>query len=304
MEKEGGYVNRPPLLNGDNYDYWKSRMIAFLKSIDTRTWKAVLKGWTPPVVVDKEGKSTLALKSEEDWSKEEDELALGNSKALNALFNGVDANMFKLIKQCTVAKDAWEILRVFNEGTKKVKMAKLQLLTTKFENLRMKEEETIHDFHMSVMDIANSCDSLGEKISDEKLVRKILRSLPKKFDMKVTAIEEANDISEMKVDELIGSLQTFEVAVNDRAEKKNKSIAFVSNTEDDEVQSNADSEESISEAIALLGKQFNKVLRRMDRRSGSNGRYIPLNISKNNNTQKKQKEDEKPNQGKGVQCHE
>ncbi|MCH91399.1 cysteine-rich receptor-like protein kinase [Trifolium medium] len=66
MEKEGGYVNRPPLLDGDNYDYWKSRMTAFLKSIDSRTWKAVLKGWSHPVITNKEGVSTLELKAEED----------------------------------------------------------------------------------------------------------------------------------------------------------------------------------------------------------------------------------------------
>jgi len=45
----------------------------------------------------------------------------------------------------------------------------------------MKEDENIHDFHMNIIDIANSFDSLGEKMSDEKLVRKILRSLPKRY---------------------------------------------------------------------------------------------------------------------------
>ncbi|MCI94578.1 gag-pol polyprotein, partial [Trifolium medium] len=55
-------------------------MTVFLKSIDSKTWKVVIKGWNHPVIVDKEGKSTLQLKPEEDWSKEEDELALGNSK--------------------------------------------------------------------------------------------------------------------------------------------------------------------------------------------------------------------------------
>ena len=59
-----------------------------------------------PVVVNAEGVRTAVLKPEEEWSKEEDELALGNSKALNALFNGVDKNIFRLIKHCTVAKDA------------------------------------------------------------------------------------------------------------------------------------------------------------------------------------------------------
>jgi hypothetical protein len=89
--------------------------------------------------------------------------------ALNALFNGVDKNMFRLIKQCTVAKDAWEILKTAHEGTTKVKSAKFQLLTTKFENLRMLEDESIQDYHLNILDIANSFESLGEKISDEKI---------------------------------------------------------------------------------------------------------------------------------------
>jgi len=55
---------------------------------------------------------------------------------LNALFNGVDKNILRLIKQCTVAKDAWEILKTAHEGT-------TQLLTTKFENLKMLEDESI-----------------------------------------------------------------------------------------------------------------------------------------------------------------
>ena len=64
----------------------------------------------------------------------------------------------------------------------------------------MQEDETIQDYYMNVLDIANSFNSLGEKFSDEKLVRKILRSLPKRFDMKVTTIEEGQDICSMQVD--------------------------------------------------------------------------------------------------------
>ncbi|MCI89325.1 gag-pol polyprotein, partial [Trifolium medium] len=59
-------------------------------------------------------------------------------------------------------------------------------------------------------------------MSEEKLARKILRSLPKRFNMKVIAIEESQDLSTIKVDELIGSLQTFEMALDDRTEKKHK----------------------------------------------------------------------------------
>ncbi|MCI63559.1 gag-pol polyprotein, partial [Trifolium medium] len=65
-----------------------------------------------------------------------------------------------------------------------------------------------------------------------------------------------------------------------------------------------DTDESISDAIVLPGRQFNKVLRRMDKRPRTNVKNISQDISRNNNLQKKMKTNEKPNQGKGVQCHE
>ncbi|TYK07190.1 gag-pol polyprotein [Cucumis melo var. makuwa] len=68
----------------------------------------------------------------------------------------------------------------------------------------MGEDETITEFNVPVLDIANESDALGEKMYDSKLVRKVLRSLPFKFNMKVTAIKEANDLSKMKLDELFG----------------------------------------------------------------------------------------------------
>ncbi|PNX61091.1 gag-protease polyprotein, partial [Trifolium pratense] len=118
---------------------------------------------------------------------------------------------------------------------------------------------------MTLLDYDNQFDALGEKVHEEKLVRKMLRSLPKKFDMKVTAIEEAKDITEMKLDELVGSLQTYEVATNERMDKKTKSIAFVSNAEKEDQQSDIESKSSISDAMVLLGKQFNKVRKRMEK---------------------------------------
>lgn len=109
-------------------------------------------------------------------------------------------------------------------------MSRLQLLTTKFENLSMNEEESIYEFHIRLHDITNISFALGEKMFEVKLARKNLRSFPKRFDMKVTFIEETRDLSSIKVDEIIYSLQTFEKDLNYRFEKKNKSIDFVSNT--------------------------------------------------------------------------
>jgi hypothetical protein len=213
--------------------------------------------------------------------------------------------MFKLIKKCISAKQAWETMMTCYGGTSKVKMSKLQLLTTKFESLRMKEEESIQDFHMNLLDIANSFEALGEKVSFEKLSRKLLRSLPKRFDMKVTAIEEAQDIANMKVDELVGSLQTFEISINEIGDKKNKSVALITNGEDEEeFQTAGEGEQSIADALALIGKQFGRVLRRVDRRSRQNGKNIRFDINKQQNNVKKTRPEEKSSQNKGVQYHE
>ncbi|CAM8953805.1 unnamed protein product [Rhodiola kirilowii] len=53
---EGQNIIRPPLLEGPNYGYWKSKMKAFLKSLDEKAWKAMLIRWTPPTMKDPEGK--------------------------------------------------------------------------------------------------------------------------------------------------------------------------------------------------------------------------------------------------------
>ena len=87
-----------------------------------------------------------------------------------------------------MVKETWEILKTAHEGTTKFCMSRLQILTTKFENLKMNYDETIFDFHMRILDRSNKSRALEEKMSEEKLVRKILKSLPKRYDMKVTTI--------------------------------------------------------------------------------------------------------------------
>ncbi|KAA0026108.1 gag-proteinase polyprotein [Cucumis melo var. makuwa] len=121
--REGNSTSRPPLLDGGNYDYWKSRIEAFLMSLDMRSWRVVISRWEYPTEKDEAGQTVR--KYELKWIKDEDDVAVGNSRALNALFNAVDPNIFKLINTCKLAKAAWDILEVTFEGTYKVKISRL-----------------------------------------------------------------------------------------------------------------------------------------------------------------------------------
>ena len=58
----------------------------------------------------------------------------------------------------------------------------------------MDDDELFDEFYAKLKDIVNSAFNLGDKILEPKIVRNILRSLPKRFHAKITDIEESNDI--------------------------------------------------------------------------------------------------------------
>ena len=98
-------------------------------SIDEIVWDAVDVGWARPEAA----KST--------WDMVALTAANANSKALNAIFCGVSPYEFHRISHITIAKEVWQILETTYEGTEKVKDTKLQMLTTRFEELKMSEDE-------------------------------------------------------------------------------------------------------------------------------------------------------------------
>lgn len=67
---------------------------------------------------------------------------------------------------------------------------------------------------------------LLEKISDTKLLRKVLRSLPQRFSMKVTVIEKANDVTTMKLNELFTSLTIIKLNLGDGDPKCKSMVDF------------------------------------------------------------------------------
>ena len=89
----------------------------------------------------------------------------------------------------------------------------------------MEDHENFGEFHAKLIDIVNSSFNLGEVlISNSKVARNILRSLPKKFRAIVTTIEESKNVDSLKIDELVGSLQTFEMTL--ASPRKSKGIAL------------------------------------------------------------------------------
>jgi len=118
---------------------------------------------------------------------------------------------FAGISNCESVQEAWQILETSYDGTKLVKSAKLQMLISRFEEIKMLEDETFGEFYTRINDPRNSMVTIGKMVSDVKLIRKILKSLPECFRIKVTTIEESKDLESMKIEELVGSLQLMSI---------------------------------------------------------------------------------------------
>ena len=81
----------------------------------------------------------------------------------------------------------------------------LQQLTSRFESIRMSDDESFDEFYTKLNDIVNSAYNLGKIYYQPKIVRKILKSLTENFRPKVTVITESKDVDSIPVDELVGS---------------------------------------------------------------------------------------------------
>ena len=112
---------------------------------------------------------------------------------MNAIFNAVSMEEFKRISNVEIAYTTWNILQTVHEG------------------IRMSDDESFDEFYAKLNDIVNSAYNLGEIYDQPKIFKKILRYLTEDFRSKVTTITESKDVDSIPVDELVGSLQSYEL---------------------------------------------------------------------------------------------
>lgn len=139
--------------------------------------------------------------SEEAANKE---ILKKDAKTLFFIQQAVDDTIFARIAAADSAKAAWNTLKTEYQGSTKVILVKLQSLRRDFETAFMKCNESVQDYLAKVSSIVGQRRAYGDKITDETVVAKNLRSLSPKFDHVVAAIEESRDLSILTVDELMG----------------------------------------------------------------------------------------------------
>ena len=144
-------------------------------------------------------------------------------------------------------------MKIIDEGASKVKESKLQTYKGQFEILKIREEENIEENLLRVDEVVNAIRGLGGKLKEKEVVSKILRTLPMRYESKVSTLEEQDDLKKVTVDEMHGILTAYEMRTrHDKISKKEAAFKVTSKNQSQ----NLDDEESLF--VSILDKGTGK----------------------------------------------
>jgi hypothetical protein len=152
-------MSQPPLFDGRNFSYWKSRMGTYLDALGPDVWNATKTGYT--------GALTL---EQQKW----------NVKARNAIIEDISEDVFARIDNIDLAHDMCFQLIQLHDGSSKVHEQKYHLLRAKYDEFKMLPNECCNGIFSHFNHIVKELNSLNVSNLEKGMInRKILMLLPK-----------------------------------------------------------------------------------------------------------------------------
>ncbi|XP_052489787.1 uncharacterized protein LOC128042480 [Gossypium raimondii] len=171
----------PPVFAGESYNIWAVKMKTYLQAHDL--WNVVQNDIEPPPL---RANPTIAQIR---------------------------------IMACDTPMEAWDKLKEEFQGSDKTRQQQLINLRRDFENLRMKDSETIKQYADRIMATVNNIRLLGDDFSNQRVVEKVITTLPEKYESKISSLEDSRDLSAIPLTELINALYAQEQRRANRMEE-------------------------------------------------------------------------------------
>ncbi|XP_074351735.1 uncharacterized protein LOC141690878 [Apium graveolens] len=111
---------------------------------------------------------------------------------------------------CDTPKEAWTKIKEEFEGNQQTKLMQILKLNKEFEIMRMKSNEGVKEYGSRLMSIVNQIKLLGGDFSSQRVVDKLLVTLPERYETKIYSLEDTKDLSKLTVSELINSLHAVD----------------------------------------------------------------------------------------------
>ncbi|KAK3420742.1 hypothetical protein EUGRSUZ_G01578 [Eucalyptus grandis] len=183
-----------PVFTGENYQAWVVKMTAFLEGHDL--WEAVEDDYEVTSLPNNPTMNQIKLHKERTTRK---------AKVKACLYAAVSPTIFTRIMKCDSTKAIWDFLKEEYEGDEKIRGMKVLNLLREFERQQMKESESVKEYSDRLVGIADKIRVLGTDLKDDRLVQKILVSLPEKFKATIASLENTRDLVDIKLAELLNA---------------------------------------------------------------------------------------------------
>ncbi|XP_073138550.1 uncharacterized protein [Henckelia pumila] len=106
------------------------------------------------------------------------------------------------------------------EDNDQTKENKITVAIQKFDNAKMKPGETMAEFDEKFSNIVCEIISLGKIYSNREISLKVMRALPREWDVKTTSISESKDLSKMELHDFFADLKAYEFELGIRTEEE------------------------------------------------------------------------------------
>ncbi|XP_073273260.1 uncharacterized protein [Primulina huaijiensis] len=226
--------NKIPMFSKEDYDDWKIRMQAHLAAQDDDMWYVITDGPIKILNVNTaaattEGAPQMVEKHRSEWAAEDKKKANPDNTKEN----------------------------------------KLTVAIQKFDNAKTKPGETLVEFDERFSGIIIELTSLGKKYSNREIALKVMRALPRKWDVKTIAVRESKDLNKLELHDLFTDLKVYEFELGIRTEEEpstsqqTKALAATTVTLPVEEYTSKKSAEQLSnDAMSLFVKKFSKFMRK------------------------------------------
>ena len=192
MASSNCFVSKPFEFSGKNYAIWAGKMKTYLRAYDLQ--EVVEVGKEPVTLPKNLTLNQIRYHSEENAKK---------YKALFAIRSCVQDEIYKRLMNYDTPKKAWDALKEEFQGNKRTKQMQVLNLRREFEVLKMKDSKTIKEYIDKLMKIVNKIRILGEELTERRVVEKVLVSVPKGFEAKISFLEDLKNLTKLTLTDLV-----------------------------------------------------------------------------------------------------
>ncbi|GJT49071.1 retrovirus-related pol polyprotein from transposon TNT 1-94 [Tanacetum coccineum] len=209
-----GADNRPPMLEKDMYDSWKSRMELYM--MNRQHGRMILESVEngPLIWPSIEENGVTRPKKYSELSATEAIQADCDIKATNIILQGLPPEVYALVSNHKVAKELWARIQLLMQGTSLTKQERECKLYDEFDKFAYKKGETLREFYLRFSLLLNDMNIYNMKLEQFQVNTKFLNTLPPEWSKFVTDVKLVQDLHTTNVDQLHAYLGQHEFHAN------------------------------------------------------------------------------------------